>query len=69
LPDLMRLARGLKPQLTLTETFGPAYFARRRKSDRFPVPHVGKIRATVRDAILAPGLLDARRISSVQRSC
>jgi LCP family protein required for cell wall assembly len=69
LPDLIGLAGALKPRLTLTETFGRAYFARRRKSDRFPIPHLGKVRAAVRDTILNPDAVDTRRISSVQRSC
>jgi LCP family protein required for cell wall assembly len=54
LPDLLRIARGIDPQLTLTETFGFDYIARRRASDRFPIPDIPRIRATVRDAILTP---------------
>jgi len=54
LPDLLRLARGIDPELTLTETFGLDYIARRRASDRFPIPNITRIRATVREAILTP---------------
>jgi anionic cell wall polymer biosynthesis LytR-Cps2A-Psr (LCP) family protein len=68
-PDLMRLAAGVDPTQTLTETFGPAYFAGRRW-DRFPYPNVKKIQAAVRDAILRPALARARRgIASANQSC
>ena len=69
-PDLLRLARGVKPELTLTETFGLDYIARRRASDRFPFPRVGRIRATVRDAILFPQRSQASRgIASADAAC
>jgi LCP family protein required for cell wall assembly len=68
-PDLMRLAAGVDQEQTLTETFGPPYFAGRR-SDRFPYPNVRKIQAAVRDAILHPELARARRgIASASQSC
>jgi LCP family protein required for cell wall assembly len=54
-PDLVKLVGAAEPRLTLTQTFGLEYIARRRASDRFPVPHVRKIRRTVRDAILLRG--------------
>ena len=68
-PDLMRLAAGVDRKETLTETFGPPYFAGRR-ADRFPYPNVKKIQAAVRDAILHPELAKARRgIASTSQSC
>ncbi|HET9673210.1 MAG TPA: LCP family protein [Gaiellaceae bacterium] len=68
-PDLARLAAGVDRKQTLTETFGPPYFAGRRW-DRFPYPNVGKIQAAVRDAILHPELARERRqISSASSSC
>ena len=68
-PDLMRLAAGVDRKETLTETFGPPYFAGRR-ADRFPYPNVKKIQAAVRDAILHPELARARRgIASTSQSC
>ena len=68
-PDLMRLAAGVETKETLTETFGPPYFAGRR-ADRFPYPNVKKIQAAVRDAILHPELARARRgIVSTSQSC
>jgi LCP family protein required for cell wall assembly len=68
-PDLMRLAAGVDEKETLTETFGPPYFAGRRY-DRFPYPNVKKIQATVRDAILHPEFARARRgIASTSQSC
>ena len=69
-PDLVRLAVAVEPRRTLTETFGIPYIARRRRSDRFPIPDVAKIQATVRDLILRPERARARRnIASVRESC
>ena len=51
-PDLARLAAGMEPGLTLTQTFGREYIARRRAKDNFPVPAEARIRATVRELIL-----------------
>ena len=42
---------------TLTVTFRLDYVFGRRVKDRHPVPHLGRIQATVRNAILNPGLL------------
>ena len=69
-PDLIRLVAAVDQRETLTETFGLEYFARRRKSDRYPIANLGKIRATVRDAILRPDLARERRsIESASKSC
>lgn len=69
LPDLVRLASRADPSRTLTETLGVAYFARRRASDRYPVPNVRRIRARVRGLILLqPGVLPVEA-DSVAHSC
>jgi LCP family protein required for cell wall assembly len=68
-PDLVRLVAAAEPGETLTETFGLEYFARRRKSDRYPIANLGKIRATVREAILRPELADEHKVESVTKSC
>jgi LCP family protein required for cell wall assembly len=68
-PDVVRLVAAVEPRQTLTETFGLEYFARRRKSDRYPIANLGKIRATVREAILRPELADRRKVESVTQSC
>jgi len=69
-PGLVRLVTGIDPQETLTVTFGPDYFFARRKTDNIPVPHAGKMRATVRNAILRPELLQASgKAETAQRSC
>jgi hypothetical protein len=52
LPDLICLVGRLDPKRTLTVTFGRRYIARRRAHDRFPIPNVGAMRATAREAIL-----------------
>jgi LCP family protein required for cell wall assembly len=70
LPDLLKLARGIDPKLTLTETFDVDYIARRRASDRFPIPNVWRIQATVREAILSPEQSRATRgIASADSAC
>jgi LCP family protein required for cell wall assembly len=68
-PDLLGLVTSIDRRQTLTQTFGPPYFAGRR-ADGFPYPNVGKIRATVRDAILHPERARAARgVDTVARSC
>jgi LCP family protein required for cell wall assembly len=67
-PDLVRLVGAIEARRTVTETFGPEYFARRRASDRFPIAKVAKVRATVRRAILAPRRA-AALVESVDRAC
>jgi polyisoprenyl-teichoic acid--peptidoglycan teichoic acid transferase len=68
-PDVVRLAAAVEPSRTLTETFGLEYFARRRKSDRYPIANLGKIRTTVREAILRPQLADQGKFESAAKSC
>jgi LCP family protein required for cell wall assembly len=67
-PDLTRLAAGVDTRLTITETFGPDYFAGRRY-DRWPYPNVAKIQAAVRDAVLHPENAKARGLPSTAQSC
>jgi LCP family protein required for cell wall assembly len=67
-PDLVRLAAGVDPRRTLTETFGPDYFAGVGAFGY--IPDVTKIQATVREAILHPELARSEReIYSVRKSC
>jgi LCP family protein required for cell wall assembly len=54
LPDLVRLAAAVEPELTVTETFGLAYVRGRRAADGYPLPAVNRMRAAVRDLILLP---------------
>ena len=69
-PDLVRLASGIDEAQTRTVTFGVEYIARRRPADRLPIPAVGKIRATVREAITLPQPeLDRRDVDSVAQAC
>ena len=69
-PSLVRLVTGIDPRRTTTVTFGPEYFFGRRKADNHPVPHGGRIRATVRNALLTPERLrGAGRASTVEGSC
>ena len=53
-PELLRLAADVDSRRTLTRSFGPEFFARRRPADNFPVPDVASIRTAVREAILRP---------------
>jgi LCP family protein required for cell wall assembly len=67
-PDLIELVGAVQPRLTLTQTFGPEFIARRRVSDRFPIPNVGRIRRAVRKAILLRGSLDPG-VTTAQQTC
>jgi polyisoprenyl-teichoic acid--peptidoglycan teichoic acid transferase len=70
LPGLVKLATRVDPRSTLTVTFGREYILRRRKTDNFPTPQVGRIRATVRAAILHPREATADgRVSLARASC
>jgi LCP family protein required for cell wall assembly len=68
-PDLIRLAGALDSKRTLTVTFGPPYIARRRKSDRYPLPNIGRIRATARESILDPTPRADEDVETVAKSC
>lgn len=70
LPSLVRLAAGIDTAETLTVTFGLDYVFARRKADRHPVPNLSRMRATVRNAILNPGLLKkAGKAKTAKQSC
>ena len=69
-PGLVRLVTGVDPHETITVTFGPEYFFGRRKSDNHPVPHGGRMRATVQRAILTPErLATTGKIATARGSC
>ena len=57
LPSLVKLAAGVDTARTLTVTFSFDYFFGRQPQGNYPVPKLGKIRQTVRNAILEPELL------------
>jgi len=70
LPSLVRLVTAIDPRETVTVTFGRDYILRRRKTDNFPLPHVGRIRATVREALLNPGQAGADgRVALAHATC
>ena len=70
LPTLVRLVSGIEPKQTLTVTFGFDYFFDRQKQGNYPVPNLGKVQATVRNAILAPELLkQAGKAKTARESC
>jgi LCP family protein required for cell wall assembly len=67
-PDLVRLAAGVEPRKTLTESFGPNYFA--GVGAEGYIPNVTKIQSTVRTAILDPSLArEQRNLASIRKSC
>lgn len=68
-PDLARLAAGIDERRTLTETFGPAYFARRRARDGYPIPNVRKVRAIVRRTIVDPTRAVRGGVVPVAQAC
>ena len=70
LPSLVRLVSAVDAKETLTVTFGLEYFFGRRVKDRHPVPNVGRIQTTVRNAILNPGLLKKTgKAETTRESC
>jgi LCP family protein required for cell wall assembly len=69
LPELLRLAKAVESRKTLTQSFGAAYFARRRPADNFPVPDVRSIRSAVREAILRPPRALPESPDSMQKAC
>ena len=68
-PDLVRLAAGMEPSLTLTQTFGRDYIARRRAKDNFPVPAEARVRATVRELILYGRPSAGTEAATVRAAC
>lgn len=70
LPSILQLLSAIEPAETLTVTFGPDHFFARRPSDRHPVPHLGRIQRTVRQAILNPDLLRSTgRAGTARQTC
>ena len=57
LPSLVRLVSSVDPAQTLTVTFSFDFFFGRQKAGNYPVPKLGKMQTTVRNAILTPELL------------
>ena len=70
LPSLVRLVSSVDSQETLTVTFGFDYFFGRQRRGNYPVPNVGRVQATVRQAILTPELLKKTGVAKTTRqSC
>ena len=70
LPSLVRLVSSVDSQETLTVTFGFDYFFGRQRSGNYPVPNVGRVQTTVRQAILTPELLKKTgRAKTTRQSC
>jgi LCP family protein required for cell wall assembly len=70
-PDLVRLAAAVDPELTVTETFGLDYVRGRRPGDGYPLPAVNRMRAAVRRLILAPPeqVRERRGVETTAGSC
>jgi LCP family protein required for cell wall assembly len=70
-PDLVRLAAAVDPELTVTETFGLDYVRGRRAADGYPLPAVNRMRAAVRRLILAPPeqVRERRGVETTAGSC
>ena len=70
LPTLVRLVSSVDSSETLTVTFGADYFFGRQKDGNYPVPALGRMQATVRQAILAPERLQERgKAKTARQSC
>ena len=70
LPSLVRLVSSVDSRETLTVTFGFDYFFGRQPYGNYPVPKVGRIRTTVRQAILTPELLRGTgKAETTKESC
>ncbi len=70
LPTLVRLVSQVEPKQTLTVTFGFDYFFGRQKGGNYPVPKLGRIQGTVREAILTPEALRSRgKVATARESC
>jgi LCP family protein required for cell wall assembly len=70
LPSLVELVSSVDSQETLTVTFGADYFFGRQRRGNYPVPNMGRVQATVRQAILTPALLKKRGVAKTTRqSC
>ena len=70
LPTLVRLVSTVDPAQTLTVTFGVEFFFGRQKAGNYPVPSLGRVQATVRQAILNPELLRKKgKAKTTRESC
>ena len=70
LPSLVRLVSSVDSSETLTVTFGFDYFFGRQPAGNYPVPKLGKVRSTVRQAILTPELLQGSgKAKTAKQSC
>jgi polyisoprenyl-teichoic acid--peptidoglycan teichoic acid transferase len=70
LPPLVRLVSSVDSHETLTVTFGFDYFFGRQKAGNYPVPALGRIRSTVRRAILTPELLkQTGKAKTAEQAC
>ena len=70
LPSLVGLVSSVDSQDTLTVTFGPDYFFGRQRNGNYPVPSIGRIQTTVRQAILTPELLkNTGAAKTTRQSC
>jgi polyisoprenyl-teichoic acid--peptidoglycan teichoic acid transferase len=70
LPSLVGLVGSVDATETLTITFGPDHFFGRQRKGNYPVPSLGRIQATVRQAILTPELLQKTgRATTTRQSC
>jgi anionic cell wall polymer biosynthesis LytR-Cps2A-Psr (LCP) family protein len=70
LPSLVKLVAGIEQTETLTVTFSFDYFFGRQPKGNYPVPKLGKMRTTVRNAILEPELLQRTgKAKTARASC
>ena len=70
LPSLVRLVSSVDSSETLTVTFGFDYFFGRQPAGNYPVPKLGQVRSTVRQAILTPELLQGSgKAKTAKQSC
>ncbi len=70
LPSLVRLVSSVDSSETLTVTFGADYFFGRQPNGNYPVPALGRVQATVRQAILTPeALRGTGKATTAKQSC
>ncbi len=70
LPSLVQLVGGIDQAQTLTVTFSFDYFFGRQPNGNYPVPKLGRVRQTVRTAILEPSLLERTgKAKTAKASC
>jgi LCP family protein required for cell wall assembly len=70
LPSVVRLVSSVDTSRTLTVTFGFDYFFGRQESGNYPVPALGRMQRTVRQAILTPERLQRQgKAKTASQSC